>query len=106
MGASRRVAVPHLSRGRVARRPSPRRLLRRLAPTWNGVPHYPESVQEDFLVRVALVGAGFIAGGHAAAAGALPDVELVAVTDRDGGAARRFAATWGVRVAPEVADLL
>jgi predicted dehydrogenase len=57
-------------------------------------------------VRVALVGAGFIAGAHAAAAAALPDVELVAVTDRDGGAARRFAATWGVRVAPDVADLL
>ena len=57
-------------------------------------------------MRVALVGAGFIAGAHAAAAATRPDVELVAVTDRDAGAAARFAATWGVRAVPDVVDVL
>ncbi len=57
-------------------------------------------------MRVALVGAGFIAGSHAAAAAALPDVRLVAVTDRDASAAARFGAAWGARVVPDVADLL
>ena len=57
-------------------------------------------------MRVALVGTGFIAGAHAAAAAGLPDVEIVAVTDRDRGAANRFATTWGARVVPDVADLL
>ena len=57
-------------------------------------------------MRVALVGAGFIAGSHAAAAAALPSVRLVAVTDRDAAAAGRFGAAWGVRVEPDVADLL
>ncbi|MDQ6895090.1 MAG: Gfo/Idh/MocA family oxidoreductase [Actinomycetota bacterium] len=57
-------------------------------------------------MRVGFVGAGFIAGAHATAAAGLPDVELVAVTDRDGAAAARFAAAWGVRVVPDVADLL
>jgi predicted dehydrogenase len=57
-------------------------------------------------VRVALVGAGFIAGAHAAAAATRPDVELVAVTDRDAAAANRFATTWGVRAEPRVEDVL
>jgi myo-inositol 2-dehydrogenase/D-chiro-inositol 1-dehydrogenase len=57
-------------------------------------------------VRVALVGAGFIAGAHAAAAAGLPDVQLVAVTDRDAAAATRFGTTWGARVEPGVAELL
>ena len=57
-------------------------------------------------MRVALVGTGFIAGAHAAAAAGLPDVEIVAVTDRDSGAADRFATAWGARVVPDVADLL
>ncbi|MDQ2758483.1 MAG: Gfo/Idh/MocA family oxidoreductase [Actinomycetota bacterium] len=57
-------------------------------------------------MRIALVGAGFIAGAHAAAAAALPDVELVGVTDRDAAAAARFAVTWGVRVVPTVEHLL
>lgn len=57
-------------------------------------------------MRVAFVGAGFIAGAHAAAAAGLPDVELVAVTDRDPATAARFATAWGVRVLPGVADVL
>lgn len=57
-------------------------------------------------MRVALVGTGFVAGAHAAAAAGLPDVEVVAVTDRDRGAADRFATAWGARVRPDVADLL
>ncbi|HEU4997331.1 MAG TPA: Gfo/Idh/MocA family oxidoreductase [Lapillicoccus sp.] len=57
-------------------------------------------------MRVALVGAGFIAGAHAAAAATRPDVELVAVTDRDAPAANRFATTWGVRAVPRVEDVL
>ena len=57
-------------------------------------------------MRVALVGTGFIAGAHAAASAGLPDVEIVAVTDRDSGAADRFATAWGARVVPDVADLL
>ncbi len=57
-------------------------------------------------MRLAVVGAGFIAGAHAAAAASLPDVELVAVSDRDAAAAARFGAAWGARVVPDAADLL
>ena len=57
-------------------------------------------------MRIAVVGAGFIAGAHAAAAASLPDVEVVAVSDPDAAAAARFATTWGARVLPDVEDLL
>lgn len=57
-------------------------------------------------MRIAVVGAGFIAGAHAAAAAGLPGVEVVAVSDRDAAAAGRFARAWGARVEPDAADLL
>jgi predicted dehydrogenase/nucleoside-diphosphate-sugar epimerase len=47
--------------------------------------------------RVVLVGAGFIAQVHAEVLRGIPEVELHAVVDRHGGAAKALAETWGVR---------
>ncbi|MDJ1114282.1 Gfo/Idh/MocA family protein [Microbacterium dauci] len=47
-------------------------------------------------LRCAIVGTGAIAHHHAAAIAALPDAELVAVTDHSRGAADAFAERWDV----------
>src|SRR6185295_15478162 len=47
--------------------------------------------------RVALVGAGYIAGVHAEALAEIREVEVVGVCDADHDKAARFAATHGIR---------
>ncbi|QDW30636.1 Gfo/Idh/MocA family oxidoreductase [Arthrobacter sp. KBS0702] len=56
-------------------------------------------------MRIALIGAGFIAASHAAAARAA-GVEIAGVTDNYAAASARFAATWGVASIPSVDDVL
>ena len=47
-------------------------------------------------VRVALIGSGVIAHTHAEALKNLPGLELAAVVDVNGAAAKSFAAKWGI----------
>lgn len=49
------------------------------------------------MIRVAIVGAGFIAHAHAAAYASLPDVDLVMIADPRRNEAERLAATYGAR---------
>ena len=46
--------------------------------------------------RVCLVGAGFVAGAHAAALASIAGVEAVAICDPDAGRARSLADRWGI----------
>jgi predicted dehydrogenase len=57
-------------------------------------------------VRVGIVGVGDFGRRHAAIAAALPEVELVAVADRDEARAGRVAAELGTAPAASVEDLL
>src|SRR5262245_37749386 len=56
--------------------------------------------------RVAVVGAGFFGQYHARQYASLPDVELVAVVDRDESQARRLAAETGCQPVSDYRDLL
>ena len=53
-----------------------------------------------------IVGAGVIATTHAQAIAALPDAQLVAVTDVRPDAARAYADKYGCAVEPDLAALL
>src|SRR3954447_10667277 len=56
--------------------------------------------------RVGLVGAGGVAQRHARVLSALPDVQLVGVTDVVPEAARKLAGMHGAKAVPDVAALL
>lgn len=56
-------------------------------------------------MRIALIGAGFIAASHAAAARKV-GVEIAGVVDSYPAAAARFASTWGIAPIPSVEDVL
>ena len=57
-------------------------------------------------LRVACVGAGFIAGRHLSALSRFDDVQVVAVADEVPGRAEETAARWGARAYPDGAALL
>jgi myo-inositol 2-dehydrogenase/D-chiro-inositol 1-dehydrogenase len=57
-------------------------------------------------LRVACVGAGFIAGRHLAALSRSDDVQVVAVADDDPRRAEETAARWGARAYPDGVALL
>lgn len=57
-------------------------------------------------LRFAIVGAGAIAGVHAASISELDNAVLTGVFDASQDAAARFAEKWGVRAYPEYSDLL
>ena len=57
-------------------------------------------------VRAGLVGAGAVGARHARTLTGFPDVELVAVHDRDAVAAHALAAELGVRAVDDLGDLL
>src|SRR4051812_25704006 len=57
-------------------------------------------------MRVALVGAGYVADFYAATLGNHPALELVGVTDLDADRARRFAELYKVRAYPSLDALL
>ncbi len=56
--------------------------------------------------RIGFVGAGGVAGRHAANLATFDDVELVAATDPDADRADAFAATYGLDAVPDVAALI
>jgi predicted dehydrogenase len=58
------------------------------------------------VLRLGLVGAGEVALRHAAAAVCVPGVRLAAVSDVDGGRARRLADAYGASVCADLAGLL
>lgn len=58
------------------------------------------------LIRVALIGAGYISDWHAEALKATKGVEISAVCDRNLGAAQALAASYGARAFGSVSDLI
>lgn len=58
------------------------------------------------MVRIGLLGCGFIGKVHAKAYAQIPDAKVVAVVDRDSGRAKEVAEELGAEVVPVVDDLL
>lgn len=58
------------------------------------------------MVRIGLLGCGFIGKVHAKAYAQIPDAKVVAVVDRDSGRAKEVAEEPGAEVVPVVDDLL
>jgi myo-inositol 2-dehydrogenase/D-chiro-inositol 1-dehydrogenase len=57
-------------------------------------------------LKIAIAGAGYIAGRHAGSLAALPEVDLVAVADPQVERAQQLAARVGARAVPDATDLL